>query len=130
LLFADASLRDYAIAQQQRCTLTLLTALDLPWEADGLQRDGPHVREPVDALVRTWLIEGQLEWSVVSGQGATRLKSALDAVAPLIRAASTPGRGLFTRLTERNAQPLARTWICETCDSPESEHALWRRRAP
>jgi nicotinamide riboside kinase len=129
LLFADESLRDFAVAQQQRCTLTLLTSLDLPWEADGLQRDGPHVRAPVDALVRTWLIEGALEWSVVSGHGPARLQSALDAVAPRVRAASTPGRGLFTRLAERNAQPQARTWICETCDLPECEHALWRRRA-
>ena len=50
LVFGDTSL--YAMAEQahRRCDLTLLTALDLPWQADGLQRDGAHVREPVDAL--------------------------------------------------------------------------------
>lgn len=128
LLFGDASLRDYAIAEQRRVSHTLLTALDVPWEADTL-RDGPHVRAPVDALVRAWLIEGSLEWSVVSGSGAARVQSALDAVAPHLRMPSTPARGLFTRLAERNAQSHARTWICETCDSPECEHALWRQRA-
>jgi nicotinamide riboside kinase len=65
LLFADETLRDFAIAQHRRVTHTLLTAIDLPWQADGLQRDGPHVRAPVDALVRVWLIEAGLEWSVV-----------------------------------------------------------------
>lgn len=128
LLFGDASLRDYAIAEQRRVSHTLLTALDVPWEADTL-RDGPHVRAPVDALVRAWLIEGGLEWSVVSGSGEARVQSALDAVAPHLRMPSTPARGLFTRLAERNAQSHARTWICETCDSPECEHALWRQRA-
>ncbi len=128
LLFGDESLRAYAVQQQRRCALTLLTALDLPWQADGLQRDGPHVRAPVDALVRQWLIEHELEWSVVGGTGPQRTQAALDAVAPRLRARGTPGRGLFTRLAERNAAPLARPWFCETCDSPECEHALLQQR--
>lgn len=127
LLFADDSLREYAIAQHRRMAYTLLTALDLPWQPDGLQRDGPHVREPVDAQVREWLIAAAIEWSVVGGQGEARLQSALDAVAPRLRAQPAPGRGLFTRLAERNAAPLARPWFCETCDSPDCEHALLRR---
>ena len=48
-VFADASLYASALAAQRRCDLTLVTALDLPWRADGLQRDGAHVRAPVDA---------------------------------------------------------------------------------
>ena len=128
LLFGDESLRDYAVQQQRRCDLTLLTALDLPWHPDGLQRDGPHVRAPVDALVRQWLIAAGLEWSVVGGIGPQRLQAALDAVAPRLRALDPPGRGLFTRLAERNAAAPTRRWICETCDSPECEHALLRQR--
>lgn len=127
LLFADDTLRDFAIAQQRLVSHTLLTALDLPWQADGLQRDGPHVREPVDAMVREWLIAAKIDWSVVGGHGEVRLQSALDAVAPRLRAQPAPGRGLFTRLAERNAAPLARPWFCDTCDSPECEHALLRR---
>jgi len=124
MLFDDRSLVPFAVAQQRRCSLTLLTALDIAWVPDGLQRDGPHVRMPVDALVREWLIAAGLEWSVVSGEGHARLQSALDALAPRLRAWPAPGRGLFMRLAARNAAPLARPWFCESCDSPECEHAL------
>ncbi|MFO1220508.1 MAG: ATP-binding protein [Burkholderiaceae bacterium] len=86
LLFADDSLRGYALEQQRRVALTLLTAVDLPWEADGLIRDGPHVRAPVDAIVRAWLADAGVDWSVVSGHGEARLQCALDAVAPHLRA--------------------------------------------
>lgn len=128
LLFDDDSLLPYAVQQQRRCAITLLTALDLPWVADGVQRDGPHVREPVDALVRTWLIEHRLAWSVVGGFGERRVQAAVDAVAPLLRPRIAPRSGLFTRLVERNAGASAKSWVCEQCDSPECEHALLQRR--
>ncbi|MBN8489502.1 MAG: ATP-binding protein, partial [Burkholderiales bacterium] len=48
-VFGDDTLDTAAQAWQKHCALTLLTALDLPWQADGLQRDGPQVRGPVDA---------------------------------------------------------------------------------
>jgi hypothetical protein len=41
-------------------------------------------------------------------------------VAPLLRALGAPGRGLFTRLAERNAGD--RPWSCEFCDDPDCEH--------
>jgi hypothetical protein len=50
-VFGDDSLdASPCLCKQHRTlvSLTLLTALDLPWVADGLQRDGPQVREPVD----------------------------------------------------------------------------------
>ena len=52
LLFQDRSLLAAGLAFHRRCDLTLLTAVDLPWVADGLQRDGPQVRGPVDAAIR------------------------------------------------------------------------------
>jgi nicotinamide riboside kinase len=124
LLFDDRSLEPLAALHHLRIPLTLLTALDLPWEPDGLQRDGPQVRAPVDALVRELLIAHGLRWSLVSGLGPARLQSALDAVAPLLRARPAPRRGLFTRLDERNAEPAARTWSCEFCDDPGCEHLI------
>jgi nicotinamide riboside kinase len=126
LLFDDRSLEAAAVARQRGMDLTLLTALDLAWVPDGLQRDGPHVREPVDMLVRELLITHGLRWSLVSGDGPARLASALDAVAPLLRARAAPRRGLFTRLQARNAEPAARAWSCELCDDPGCEHALRR----
>lgn len=126
LLFDDRSLEAAAVARQRGMDLTLLTALDIAWVPDGLQRDGPHVREPVDTLVRELLIAHGLRWSLVSGDGPARLASALDAVAPLLRARAAPRRGLFTRLQARNAEPAARAWSCELCDDPGCEHALRR----
>jgi len=123
-LFQDDELVPMAIAAQSEVAITLLTALDLPWVADGLQRDGAHVREPVDSAVRQLLAEHGLAWSVIGGQGAARLDQALAAVAPLL-AAMTPTRtGLFTGLAARDAGSPAWRWVCDTCDQPDCEHQL------
>ena len=124
LLFDDRSLVPFAMAQQRRCDLTLLTALDIDWVADGLQRDGPQVRAPVDDRVRALLIGHQLPWALVAGQGVARVEAALDAVAPLLRQRSATGSGLFTRLAERDASAAARRWVCNDCDDPGCEHRL------
>jgi len=127
MLFGDASLLPMALAAQRRVDLTLLTALDLPWIADGLQRDGEHVRAPVDHAVRTLLTEHGLGWSVVGGQGPARLEQAFDAASPLLAALAPPHTGLFTRLAERDAAMPAGRWVCEKCDIPDCEHALIRQ---
>ncbi len=80
LLFADRSLEAYAMAQQGRCDITLLTALDIEWQADGLQRDGAHVRAPVDALVRASLQRAGVDFRAVAGSGGDRLANALAAI--------------------------------------------------
>ena len=127
LLFADHTLDATALALHRRVDLTLLTALDLPWVADGHQRDGAHVREPVDSAVRGLLIAHRLRWALVSGSGAQRLDSAIDAVAPCLRDRPAPRAGLFTRLVRRNAGAPAWPWVCEHCDVPECEHASRRK---
>ena len=138
-----------ALAWHQSCAATLLMALDLPWVADGWQRDGVQVRAPVDALLRELLVAHRLPWSVVSGSGDARCESAIDALAPLLRqrlalpgattntaanttanttssaTANTPTnaqRGLFSRLDQRNAEASAARWTCESCDDPDCEH--------
>ena len=110
--------------QREHCSLTLLTALDLPWQADGLQRDGPQVRAPVDAALREFLLDHSLPFAVVTGQGEQRLACALDAVSPLLGRLPAPRQGLFTRLAQRDAQQPNWPWRCENCDSPECEHRL------
>lgn len=148
MLFDDASLVPYAIAQQRRSDITLLTALDIDWVPDGLQRDGPQVRGPVDSRVRALLIGHRLPWALVAGQGNARLEAAVDAVAPLLRARATGGgdrreggdggemgemgerAGLFTglaaRTASRDAGPAGQRWWCRDCDDPDCEHALKR----
>ena len=83
-VFGDDSLDGPALAWQRRCRLTLLTALDLPWQADGLQRDGPQVRQPVDSRLRHLLIGAALPFVVIGGQNSRRLEAGLDAVTPLL----------------------------------------------
>lgn len=105
-VFGDLGLYDEALAAHARSDLTLLTALDLPWLADGLQRDGPQVREPVDAKVRAALARTALGWSVVFGQGPARLANALAAVERSRRPPS-PGRRW--------------QWVCERCGDADCE---------
>ena len=124
LLFDDRSLEPVAAACQRGMDATLLTSLDLPWVADGLQRDGPHVRATVDARVRARLNEWGVSWSLVSGSGPARVASALDALRPLLRrrAQLTRAPGLFSRLEGSQAGPPGPAWICERCDDPQCEH--------
>ncbi|MEJ6002400.1 AAA family ATPase [Paucibacter soli] len=125
LLFQDTSLHEAALRFQARCDLTLLTGLDLPWVADGLQRDGPQVRAPVDAALRRALRQAALSWSVVHGLGSARLETALNAITPmLLQHAPTQASGLFGRLLAREAGlPAATRWTCEHCDQADCEHA-------
>ncbi|MFT3822103.1 MAG: ATP-binding protein [Rubrivivax sp.] len=84
-VFGDDSLDAEALALHARCRLTLLTALDLPWVADGILRSGPQVREPVDDRLRRLLAQGGIGFSVVHGQGPARLQAARAALQPLLR---------------------------------------------
>jgi nicotinamide riboside kinase len=115
MVFGDRSLYDEALRAQARCWHTLLCALDLPWVADGLQRDGPQVREPVDTLLRAALRRHGPGFSLVSGRGTARTEAALAAVRRGRVAAS--------------AQPIAAgaaTWrhVCVRCGDPDCEQPL------
>lgn len=83
-LFEDASLLDEALATQRRYDLTLVTDNDLPWQADGLQRDGPHVREPVLQMLRQALDGAGIAWTPVHGAGPARLQCAWRVCEPLL----------------------------------------------
>jgi nicotinamide riboside kinase len=92
-VFGDRSLHYPALRWQRSCALTLVTALDLPWQADGLQRDGPHVREPIDNLLQQLLDSHALPWRRVHGQGDLRLESVLEAIAPWLGVRATEPTG-------------------------------------
>jgi len=97
--------------------------------ADGLQRDGPHVRAPVDAAIRRALLAAGLSWSVVSGQGQRRVDAALNAITPLLKGRVAPRQGLFTRLAARQAALPEWRWTCD-CDVPECEHEALKQLTP
>jgi nicotinamide riboside kinase len=122
LVFDDDRVDAFARESQRGIDLTLLTALDLPWVADGLQRDGPHVREPVDRLVRSFLVAWGVDWTVVHGQGEARTTQALAAIRPLLARRAAAGDGLFTRLLQSRSGPSRPMPRCERCDSGACEH--------
>jgi nicotinamide riboside kinase len=78
--FNDTSLTADALGFQGRCDVTLLCAPDLPWQADGIQRDGPGVREAFDARLRSTLLAHRLAWVDIAGSEAERLARATAAV--------------------------------------------------
>jgi nicotinamide riboside kinase len=82
MYFEDRALLAPASAHQRRYDLTLVTATDLPWEADGLQRDGPAMRGRFHALLTHWLASEGIAHALIEGGGAARLtaaRAALDA---------------------------------------------------
>jgi nicotinamide riboside kinase len=120
LLFNDETLYDFALDHQRLYDATLVTGLDLPWVADGLQRDGPQVREPVDTLLRTALTRAGLRWQVIYGSGVTRVDNALNAILKIANNIyPAPGSGQKTLNSD------TWNWSCEKCSDPACEHRLF-----
>ena len=109
-VFGDRSLHARAVQLQRRMALTLLTAVDLPWVADGQQRDGAHVREGIDAAIRELLVGNGLPWALVGGQGEARVEAAVAATLPAIQAATAGQRARNRFGPGRQAR-----WSCSCC---------------
>lgn len=77
--FADHALLAQARTLHARYALTLLLAPDLPWVADGVQRDGRPVQFQIHALIQQSLatMPGVVP---IHGQGPARWQLALAAV--------------------------------------------------
>jgi nicotinamide riboside kinase len=119
LLFDDTSLYDTALMQQRNFDITLLMGLDIAWVADGIQRDGPHVREPVDAKIRAALSQGGINFQVVYGTGEARLQNAL-------RCINSTFEDIALQKGTQNQASKLRNWICERCSDPVCEHRLFQ----
>jgi nicotinamide riboside kinase len=114
-VFNDFSLYPEALAQQRAVAMTLVTGLDMPWEPDGIQRDGVHVRPQVDQLLRKVLDTAQIPYQVVYGLGDARMLNAIDSIAAC---ASFPWATA--------SKPSKKwTWVCDKCSDPECEHKLF-----
>lgn len=119
MIFGDTSLYESALKDHRDPVLTLVTALDLPWQADGILRDGPHVREPVNRLLRAALHRAEASYSVISGFGTDRLASALTAVRHALNAPNAA--------REAAANPKWQ-WLCDRCSDGDCErHILLAR---
>ena len=135
-VFKDLSLYEEALGLQDQFDLTLVMGLDVAWVPDGLQRDGEHVREPVDHLIRQAMSKRQLPFKVIYGQDEARLNAALLAISqgianlnePLDLKFSMPG--LQPTQTQREVSQYGlnqgkTAWRCDLCSDSECEHRLF-----
>lgn len=117
--FADDSLIAEAIVQHRQFDVTLLMGLDIPWVADGIQRDGAHIRATIDARIRQALTQANIPYRVVYGTGQARLHSALCSLGLQVSTSND------THLESGSAQ--RKNWQCERCSDPDCEHRLFTR---
>ena len=80
LLLSEATLYPVAVQQQRRYALNLLAEPDLPWQPDGLQRDGVAAQKRVDQRLREVLHTFAIPSVAVNGVGAQRLACAMVAI--------------------------------------------------
>jgi HTH-type transcriptional regulator, transcriptional repressor of NAD biosynthesis genes len=78
--FGDQTLFEQALLHQRSYNLTLLCAPDLPWQADGLMRDGPATQKQIAARISEALAQHRIAYTLVSGRGEERLTQALLAL--------------------------------------------------
>jgi len=116
-VFNDRSLLAASLKTQQPCHLTLLMGLDLPWQADGLFRDGPGMRADIDAVLRRELQSADIPFQTVYGSSEARLQHALRAVGSLLNHQLVPHDLLLEAGTGR--------WTCENCSDPDCERKLF-----
>lgn len=113
VIFGDTSLYDFAIAQHRNFDLTLVTGLDLPWVADGIQRDGEVIRNRVDQRLREVLAHYRIDFSSVYGTGDARTQNALEAIGYAL--------GTSRPVDERSHWQ----WNCDKCSDADCEHRLF-----
>jgi len=82
--FSDTSLLASAHAVHGRYALHLVLRPDIPWEADGLQRDGMAARLAVHGLLLHQLQTGRYPYIEIAGTGEARFQAAVLAVDTLL----------------------------------------------
>ena len=118
--FNDASLLPHALDVQRQFNHTLLMGLDLPWQADGIQRDGPATQQAIDTLLRTVLNQADLPYRVVYGRGPARLEQALT----VLRYATPTTQTLCTEHTSGSSTAFH---TCAQCGNAWAERQLFSR---
>ena len=80
--FADHRLFTLAHSLHARYHLTLLLAPDLPWVADGLQREGAYAQTAVHSLL-VQALHARHPVTHIAGDGEARLQAAVLAISTL-----------------------------------------------
>jgi len=115
VLFDEPSLYAFALEHHRAFDLTLLMGLDLPWVADGLQRDGPAAQAQVDARLRQTLAAHSVNYAVVYGTGTSRTDQALQAIDHQRQWPPGPSA----------THQTAWKWVCDHCSDTDCEHRLF-----
>jgi nicotinamide riboside kinase len=133
-IFNDKSLYQQALLEQASFDITLVMGLDLEWMADGLQRDGAHVREPVDSLLRQAMQSAGLPFKVIYGQSEARLSAALMAIQNGVRGLRPElGQNLASLQATQAQRDVSQyglnqgkmIWRCDLCSDSDCEHKLF-----
>lgn len=87
-IYSIAYYNDTSLLQPAIDRLSLYNALiwcdaAIPWEADGAQRDGPHERDRVDAIIAATLTDHGVPALHVAGTITDRVQQTQRAIAPL-----------------------------------------------
>lgn len=120
--------------------LNLLMGLDLPWQADGVLREGPAAQPAIDTLLRQQLDAWRVPYQTVYGTASARAVAALQALAGhLVRHAPTDA---WIRAAQNAIEKEANNEIgvsgrqqkyrkisstCECCDDPACERQIFSR---
>lgn len=133
-VFQDKSLYAAALVHQAQFDLTLIMGLDIAWVPDGLQRDGAHVREPVDTLLRQALNSAYIPFKVIYGQSDARLIAALLAIQEAVgRKHAELGRHMASFKSTQTQREVSQyglnrgqtAWRCDLCSDADCEHKLF-----
>ena len=114
IIVNDTSLYPLALESQQGFDLTFVMGLDLPWVADGIQRDGVAIQSAFDAKLRHILQSHGIGFSVIYGTGDERFENEMTAVATISKVQHLP--------QEKTTRPTPWQWVCDKCSDAQCEH--------
>jgi len=114
IIFNDTSLYPLALESQRGFDLTFVMGLDLPWVADGIQRDGVATQSAFDAKLRHVLHSHGIGFSVIYGTGDERFENAMTAVATISKVQHLP--------QEKTTRQTPWQWVCDKCSDAQCEH--------
>lgn len=118
LHFSDLSLYPSALNHLRHYQLTLVMGMDLDWVADGIQRDGPVMRQRVNDRLRQILVNESLPYTAVYGSGPARTDAAMRA----IKARANPPH-------LKPSNPSAPwVWHCGNCSDAQCEKHMFTDR--
>jgi HTH-type transcriptional regulator, transcriptional repressor of NAD biosynthesis genes len=115
LYFSDVSLYPMALKHLSQFDLTLVMGTDLDWKADGIQRDGPIMRQQVNNRLRQVLDAESIPFTVIYGTGGSRTDCAMRAITHDAKSGDLSPANNVTSWV----------WTCEKCSDAQCERHIF-----